>query len=261
MKLGHLLYEKGDDHVALITINRPKELNALSHQTVDELEETIGMAARDTDVRVVIVTGAGEKAFVSGADIAELAEKTPTTGAEMAGRGQRVLRRLEKMGKPSIAAIGGYALGGGLELAMACTIRIASENAKLGLPEVGLGVIPGYAGTQRLPRIVGRGVAMDMIITGRPLSAEEALRVGLVSEVVARDELLNAARKKASRILRNSPAAIRAAMQSVDYGLDNGFEAGCKLESSLFGLLYATEDMREGVGAFLEKRRPEFKGK
>ena len=179
----------------------------------------------------------------------------------MSEKGQAVFRRLETMGKPSIAAINGYALGGGLELAMACSIRIASETAKLALPEVSLGVIPGYAGTQRLSRIVGRGVAMDLILTGRPIGSDEALRVGLVSAVVASADLMTAARKTASRIMRNGPLAVRSAMQALDYGLDNGFEAGCKLEASLFGLLCATDDMREGVSAFLEKRKADFKGK
>ncbi len=261
MELGHLLYEKGDDGIATVTINRADVLNALSARTIDELDHVFADAGKDTAVRVLIVTGAGEKSFVSGADIAEIAERTPTTGAALSERGQAVFRHLETMGKPSVAAIGGYALGAGLELAMACTMRIASENAKLGLPEVGLGVIPGYAGTQRLARIVGRGLAMDMILTGRPIGSDEALRIGLVSRVVPQSELAAAACKIANRILRNGPLAVRSAMQAVDYGLDNGFEAGCKLEASLFGLLCATDDMREGLAAFLEKRKADFKGK
>ncbi len=261
MKLEHLLYEKDDEGIATVTINRAGVLNSLSARTIDELDHVFEDAEHEANVRTLIITGAGEKSFVSGADISEIAEHTPTTGAAMSEKGQRVFRRLETMGKPSIAAINGYALGGGLELAMACSIRIASETAKLALPEVGLGVIPGYAGTQRLSRIVGRGVAMDLILTGRPIGSDEALRVGLVSAVVANVDLMAAARKTASRIMRNGPLAVRSAMQALDYGLDNGFEAGCRLEASLFGLLCATDDMREGVSAFLEKRKADFKGK
>ncbi len=261
MAYERLILERGDDGVAVLTVNRPDALNALDAGTMNELERAIEEVAADDAVRVLIVTGAGEKAFVSGADIGEIAQQTPTTGARLSARGQRIFRRLETMGKPSIAAVNGYALGGGLELAMACSLRVAADTAKLGLPEVTLGVIPGYAGTQRLPRIVGRGVATEMILTGRALSAEEALRVGLVSQVVPRDELLAAARKLASRILRNGPLAIRAALQAIDAAFDVDFEAGCRLESSLFGLLCDTADMREGVGAFLEKRRARFEGK
>jgi enoyl-CoA hydratase len=260
MSYEHLLYEI-EDRIATITINRAEVLNSLSAMTIRELDDAFTVAAADDSVRVVIMTGAGEKSFVSGADIAEIAEHTPTSAVKMSERGQRAFRRLETMGKPSIAAINGYALGGGLELAMSCSIRVAAETAKLGLPEVGLGVIPGYGGTQRLPRIVGRGIANDMILTGRPVGADEALRLGLVSQVVAPEDLMKTARKMASRIMRNGPLAIRAAMQSIDHGFDNKFEDGCKLEASLFGLLCATEDMREGVGAFLGKRKAEFKGK
>jgi enoyl-CoA hydratase len=256
----HILYQASEG-VATITINRADVLNALSASTVRELDAAFAAVADDAGVRVVIVTGAGEKAFVSGADISELATLDPVAGRKTAEFGQSTLRRLETMGKPSIAAINGYALGGGCELAMACTIRIAAENAKLGLPEVTLGVIPGYAGTQRLPRIVGRGTAMDLILTGRAIDAQEALRVGLVSQVVPLSDLMEAARKTALRIMRNGPLAVRAAMQSVDHGLDVGFEHGCRMEASLFGLLCATGDMREGLKAFLEKRKPDFKGR
>jgi len=261
MNLEHLIYDTDGDGIATVTVNREEVLNSLSDRTIEELAAVFAEAAGNDAVRALILTGAGSKAFVSGADISEIAEKTPTTATVMSQKGQAVFRRLETMGKPSVAAINGYALGGGLELAMACSIRIAAEHAKLGLPEVSLGVIPGYAGTQRLARIVGRGVATDMIITGRPLGAEEALRVGLVSSVVASEDLMAAARKTVTRILRNGPLAIRSALEALDYGLDNGFEAGCKLEASLFGLLCATEDTREGLSAFLEKRKAEFKGK
>jgi enoyl-CoA hydratase len=260
MDLKHLLYQVSDG-VATITINRAAVLNALSAETVHELDHVFAAAAVDDAARVLVITGAGEKAFVSGADIAELSKLDPPAGARTAQFGQSVFRRLETMGKPSIAAVNGYALGGGCELAMACSIRIASENAKLGLPEVTLGVIPGYAGTQRLPRIVGRGTALDLILTGRAVDAQEALRLGLVSQVVPQADLMETARKTALRILRNGPLAVRAAMESVDHGLDVGFEQGCRMEAALFGLLCATGDMREGLNAFLEKRKADFKGK
>lgn len=260
LDLEHILYQVADG-IATVTVNRAPMLNALSVQTVRELDHALAAAEADEQVRVLIVTGAGEKAFVSGADISELAGLDPSSGTRTAEFGQRVFRRLETMGKPSIAAINGYALGGGCELAMACTIRVASDNAKIGLPEVTLGVIPGYAGTQRLPRIVGRGAAMDLILTGRAVDANEALRLGLVSQVVPLAELGDAARKTALRIQRNGPLAVRAAMQAVDHGLDVGFEHGCRMEATLFGLLCATGDMREGLKAFLEKRKAEFKGR
>jgi enoyl-CoA hydratase len=260
VELKQVLYQVADG-VATVTINRAEVLNALSAPTMRELDQAFAAAEADDAVRVLIITGAGEKSFVSGADIAELSTLDPVGGARTAEFGQRVFRRLETMGKPSIAAVNGYALGGGCELAMACTIRIASESAKIGLPEVTLGVIPGYAGTQRLPRIVGRGVAMDLILSGRAIDAAEALRIGLVSQVVPAADLMETARKTALRILRNGPLAIRAAMQSVDHGLDVGFEQGCRMEAKLFGLLCATDDTREGLKAFLEKRKPDFKGK
>ncbi len=260
MNLEHILYEVSDG-VATVTINRASVLNALSAKTVRELDQALAAAEADDAVRVLIVTGAGERSFVSGADIAELAELDPTAGTRTSEFGQAIFRRLETMGKPSIAAINGYALGGGCELAMACTIRIASENAKIGLPEVTLGVIPGYGGTQRLPRIVGRGTAMDLILTGRAVDAAEALRIGLVSQVVPLADLMETARKTALRILRNGPLAVRAAMRSVDHGLDVGVEHGMRMEAALFGLLCATDDMREGLKAFLEKRKADFKAR
>jgi enoyl-CoA hydratase len=230
VELKHILYQVADG-IATVTVNRAGVLNALSASTVRELDEALAAAGADANVRVLILTGAGEKAFVSGADIAELASLDPVAGRRTAEFGQGVFRRLETMGKPSIAAINGYALGGGCELAMACTIRIAAESAKIGLPEVTLGVIPGYAGTQRLPRIVGRGTAMDLILTGRAVDAQEALRIGLVSQVVPLADLMETARKTALRILRNGPLAVRAAMQAVDHGLDVSFEHGCRMEA------------------------------
>ena len=260
MDFEHLLYEKSDG-IATITINREKVLNALSFATVAEMDAAFAQAGRDNDVRVLIITGAGSKSFVAGADISEISGCDAQGGYDMAIRGQSTLRRLETMGKPSIAAVNGFALGGGCELAMACTIRIAAENAKFGQPEVNLGVIPGYAGTQRLSRIVGRGIATDLILTGRVIDAQEALRIGLVSQVVAREALMEAAGKTASSILQKGPVAIRAAMDSIDHGFNAGFEDGCRLEASLFGVVCGTEDMKEGTKAFLEKRKPEFKGK
>lgn len=260
MDFENLKYEKSD-HVATVTINREKVLNALSIQTVAEMDAAFAEAEKDDDVRVIIVTGAGEKSFVAGADISEINSRTAQTGYEMAVRGQRTLRRLETMGKPSIAAVNGFALGGGCELAMACTIRIAAENAKFGQPEVNLGVIPGYAGTQRLPRIVGPGTAADLILTGRTVDAQEALRIGLVSQVVPQAELLETAHKTASQILKKGPVAVRAAMESIDRGFNMAFDDACRLEATLFGLVCGTEDMKEGTAAFLEKRKPEFTGK
>ena len=260
MELEHVKYEK-EGQIAIITVNREKVLNALSYQTVGELDRAFAEAARDDDVSVLIVTGAGEKSFVAGADIAEINTKDSQTGEAMALRGQKTLRRLETMGKPSIAAINGFALGGGCELAMACTIRIAAENARFGQPEVNLGVIPGFGGTQRLPRIVGPGIATDLILTGRAIDAEGALRIGLVSQVVPQAELMDRARKIASTILKKGPVAIRASMEAIDQGMNMGFDDACRLEASLFGLVCSTEDMKEGTAAFLEKRKPDFKGR
>jgi len=255
----HIKMEKGGG-IATLTVDRPDALNALSAEVIGELEHAFADVAGDDEVGVLIITGAG-KAFIAGADISELHKLNPTTGRATIERGQRVLRFLERMGKPSIAAINGFALGGGCELAMACTIRIASEKAKLGQPEVNLGVIPGYAGTQRLTRIVGKGVALDLILTGRMVDAAEALRIGLVTQVVAPDELMAVARTTAETLLAKGPLAMRAAMEVIDRGYDLPFDDACLLEASAFGLLCATEDMKEGLGAFLEKRNPNFKGK
>jgi enoyl-CoA hydratase len=256
----HLLYEKTDG-IATITVNREKVLNALSLATVSELDAAFARVEQDDEVKVLIVTGAGSKSFVAGADISEISGCDARGGYDMAVRGQAAFRRLETMGKPSIAAVNGFALGGGCELAMACTIRIAAETAKFGQPEVNLGVIPGYAGTQRLSRIVGKGMATDLILTGRIIDAEEALRIGLVSQVVAPDALMDAVGKTASLLLKKAPVALKAAMDSIDHGFNAGFEDGCRLEASLFGDVCGTEDMKEGTSAFLEKRKPEFKGK
>ena len=260
MDFEHLIYET-QDRVATITINREKVLNALNFETVSELDAAFAAAETDDDVRVLIITGAGEKSFAAGADISEIHASDALGGEAMALRGQRMLRRLETMGKPSIAAVNGFALGGGCELSMACTIRIAADNAKFGQPEVNLGVIPGYAGTQRLTRIVGRGIATDLIITGRAIDAQEAFRIGLVSQVVPQAELMDKVRKTASLILQKGPVSIRAAMEAINRGFDMNFDDACKLEASLFGIICATEDMKEGTSAFMEKRKPKFEGR
>jgi enoyl-CoA hydratase len=246
------------DAVSVLTVNRPDVLNALNRDTIAEIEDAVAGFAADTGRRALIVTGAGEKSFVSGADIRELAALDPR-GAEEASRfGQRVFRAIERLDKPAIAAVNGYAFGGGCELALACHLRIASENAVLGLPEVGLGIIPGYGGTQRLPRLVGRGRALELILSGRRVKADEAERIGLVNRVVPREALLDEAVALAQAILKNGPLALAAALEAVDVGLDLGLDAGLRIESGHFGLLAASADTREGLAAFLEKRPPRF---
>jgi enoyl-CoA hydratase len=256
----HVCIEKKDG-IAYITLSRPKVLNALNDALVTELGEVFTDVAGDDSVAVSILTGEGEKAFAAGADISEIAQKDALTGLAMAEKGQGALRILETMRKPSIAAVNGFALGGGCEIAMACTIRIASEKAKFGQPEVNLGIIPGYAGTQRLPRLVGKGVAMDLILTGRIIDAAEALRIGLVSKVVSPESLMDEAVALAKTIAGKGPLAIRAAMEAINQGVDLDFDDACRLEANMFGLLCATDDMKEGTAAFLEKRKAEFKGK
>ena len=260
MAFDNLLIER-DDATAIVTINRPRVLNALNTQTLDELRRAILELKQDEGVRVVILTGAGEKSFVAGADINELAVQTPAGGREHALAGQHVLDLIENMGKPVIAAINGYALGGGCELAMACTLRLAADSAKLGQPEIALGLIPGYAGTQRLPRLVGRGQAMEMILTGAPIAADEALRIGLVNRVVPAAELMTEARKLAAQLAKNAPIAMRYIINAVNKGVEIPFAEACQYEATLFGLVASTGDMREGTSAFLEKRKPEFKGR
>jgi len=250
-----------DGAVATITINRPKVLNALNTQTLDELRRAILDLAHDASVRVVILTGSGEKSFVAGADINEIALQTPTSGRTHAMTGQHVFDLIETMGKPVIAAINGYALGGGCELAMACTMRIAADSAKLGQPEINLGIIPGYAGTQRLSRLVGRGAALEMLLTGDQISAADAYRLGLVNRVVTGANLMGEARKVAQALAAKAPIALRFIIDAVNNGLQMSFREAENHEATLFGLVATTEDMREGTRAFLEKRKPEFKGK
>lgn len=260
MTFDNLLLER-DGAVAIVTINRPKVLNALNTQTMDELRHAVLDLKSDASVRVLILTGAGEKAFVAGADINELAVQTPTSGREHALAGQHVLDLIENMGKPVIAAINGFALGGGCELAMACTLRLAADTARLGQPEIALGLIPGYAGTQRLPRIVGKGKAMEMILTGTPITAEEAYRIGLVNRVVAAAELMTEARALAGQLAKSAPIAMRYIINAVNKGIEIPFAEACQYEATLFGLVASTEDMREGTAAFLAKRKAEFKGR
>ena len=249
---------KGNLHI--ITIDRPKVLNALNAQTVDEISRAFEAVRDDASVRFVILTGAGEKAFVAGADITELARTTPITGKETSERGQRALRAIERFPKPVIAAVNGFALGGGCELALACHIRIASEKAQLGLPEVTLGIIPGYGGTQRMARLLGKGKALELILTGDRIGAAEAERIGLVNKVVPPEELMNAAEEMGRRIASRGPLAVRAAIEAVMSGSDMAFDDGQFLEATLFGLLASSEDMKEGMGAFLEKRTADFEG-
>lgn len=260
MAFDNVLLDR-DGAVAVVTINRPKVLNALNAQTLDELRRAMLDLGHDASVRAVVVTGAGDRAFVAGADINELAVQTPTSGREHALTGQHVFDLVENLGKPVIAAINGYALGGGCELAMACTIRIAADGAKLGQPEIGLGLIPGYAGTQRLSRLVGKGRAMEMILGGAPISAAEADRIGLVNRVVPAAELMTEARKLAHQLAKGAPIAMRYIMSAINKGLEMPFAEGCVLEATLFGLVASTDDMREGTAAFLEKRKAEFKGR
>jgi enoyl-CoA hydratase len=247
--------------VATLTINRPDKLNALNAETLNELEHAFDHCAKSESVRALVLTGAGEKAFVAGADIKELAVMTPLTAKELAYRGQQVLARVEHMGKVTIAMVNGFALGGGLELALACNLRTAATTARLGLPEVGLGIIPGYGGTQRLSRVAGPAVAREWILTGEQFSAEEAHRVGVVNRVFPPAELRAGTMKLVESILSRGPVAVRFAIEAINRGSNIPQREGEILECDLFGLAASTEDMHEGMAAFLEKRKPNFKGK
>jgi enoyl-CoA hydratase len=247
--------------VATITFNRPKVRNALNAETLDALRRAMLDLKEDDGVRAVIVTGTGDKAFVAGADINELAVQTPTSARAFALAGQHVFDIVEHLGKPVIAAINGYALGGGCELAMACTLRLAADTATIGQPEINLGIIPGYAGSQRLARLVGKGKAMELLLTGAPISAGEAHRIGLVNRVVAASELMNEARTLADQLAANAPLATRYIIDVVNRGLEMPFAEAAEYEATLFGLVSASDDMREGTRAFLEKRKPAFKGR
>jgi len=260
MTYENILLEK-KNWIAYVTINRPKVLNALNSATIEELRSVFHEVKSDDSVRVVILTGAGEKAFVAGADINELATQDAVSGKKYALRGQNVFNLIENLGKPVIACINGFALGGGCELALACTMRLASENAKLGQPEVKLGILPGYGGSQRLPRLVGKGVAMQHILTGEMITAQEALRIGLVNEVTAATDLIPRAEAIAAKIIANGPLAVQYAMEAVNKGVEMTLAEGLFLEATLFGVCCATEDKKEGTAAFLEKRAAKFEGK
>jgi enoyl-CoA hydratase len=260
MAYQNLLLDR-DGAVAVVTINRPDKRNALNATTLDELRRAILELKHDSSVRAVILTGAGDKAFVAGADINELAVQTPVSGREHARTGQHVLDLLEHMGKPVIAAINGVALGGGCELAMACTLRIAADTAKLGQPEINLGLIPGYGGSQRLSRLVGKGRALEILLTGDALTADEAYRIGLVNRVFAAADLMTEARKLAGALAAKAPVAARYIIDAVNQGLEMPLSQAEVHEATLFGLVSTTEDMHEGTRAFLEKRKAEFKGR
>jgi enoyl-CoA hydratase len=247
------------DRIATITVNRPDKLNALNDAVMDELRTAIAEARRRRDIGAVLLTGAG-RAFVAGADIAELADQRAVEGKARAERGQRVFRRFETSPKPTLAAVNGFALGGGCELAMACHMRIASEAAKFGQPEVRLGIVPGYGGSQRLPRIVGKGRALQLLLTGEMIDAAEAYRIGLVNRVVPAAELIPAARALLTTILAQGPLAVAHCIEAVDRGLDMGLDDAIALEASYFGMLSATRDKEEGMRAFLEKRPATFTG-
>jgi len=255
-----LILRKGEG-IGWITVNRPEKLNALNVATIGELQAAFREFEADPEVKAIILTGTGEKAFIAGADIGEFSGLSAETGAHFARRGQDMTRTIENCGKPVIAAINGYALGGGTEIALACHIRLASENAKLGQPEVKLGIIPGYGGTQRLPRLVGKGKAMELIFTGRMVEAREALEIGLVNKVVPPAGLLAEAEALAREIIKNAPLAISYAVRSINQGLDKSLDEGLELEAEIFGQSCGTEDAREGSRAFMEKRKPNFRGR
>ncbi len=260
MEYKNIKLEK-EDGVAVVTIDRPKVLNALNDETVAELDHCFTAIAADSSVLCVILTGGGEKSFVAGADIGELAICDVVAGRAKCDRGQSLLFKIESLPQPVIAAVNGFALGGGCEMAMACDIRLASEKAKIGQPEVSLGIIPGYGGTQRLARLVGRGKAKQMILTGDHIGAEEAHRIGLVDEVYPQEELLPKAKEIAKKIASKGPLAIKAAKEAVNLGLDVDLASGCEHEAVLFAAICASEDKTEGTNAFLEKRKAEFRGR
>ena len=255
-----ILYEK-KGAIAYVTLNRPKVLNALNKQAIADLRSAFEDAKDDAAVRGVILTGAGDKAFIAGADIGEMSADTPVQTAEKTRQGQAVMDLIENLGKPVIAAINGFALGGGCEAALASTIRLAAETAKFGLPEVKLGIMPGYGGTQRLPRLVGKGVALQLILSGAMIGAQEAYRTGLINEVVPNGELIGRAEAILNQIGANAPQSVRLALEAVNKGMETSLSEGLLLESSFVAICASTEDRKEGTSAFLEKRVPQFKGR
>lgn len=260
LSLETVLYEK-KGAIAYVTLNRPKVLNALNRRAVADLKAAFEDARDDTSVRGIIFTGAGDKSFIAGADINEVVTDTPVQAEEKARFGQGVMDLIENLGKPVIAAVNGFALGGGCESALACTIRLAAENATFGLPEVKLGIMPGYGGTQRLPRLVGKGVALQLILTGSMISAQEAYRIGLVNEVVPSADLISRAEAILNQIGANAPQSVKFALEAVNKGLETSLTEGLLLESSLVAICTSTEDKKEGTSAFLEKRVPQFQGR
>jgi len=258
---GTILLAREDDGIAIITVNRPDKLNALNAETVRNLDTVLREVNDDDSVRAIVLTGSGEKAFVAGADIAELSKMGPIDGVRVSRAGQETFRFMERMPKPVIAAVNGFALGGGLELALACHIRVASSKARFGLPEVKLGIIPGYGGTIRLPRLVGRGRATELMLTGDMIDAAEALRIGLVNRIEEPEALMEAARTMARKMIANGPIAIACALEALDRGMSTTIDDALMLESNLFGLLASTADMKEGMTAFLEKRKADFRNR
>ncbi len=256
-----LLLTHDADGVRTIYVNRPDKLNALNAATLDALDSAFANAASDDGVRVVVLTGSGPKAFVAGADISEMNGLTPVQGRDFSLRGTRMMRRVEKMPKPVIAMINGYAFGGGLELAMCCHLRVAADTAKVGQPEINLGLIPGFGGTQRLLRLCGRAATLELCLTGAPISAERALQLGVVNRVVPAAELEAETMKLATQLANAAPLALRGMLDCVNIGGECGIEEGLEYESAQFGLVFSTDDMREGTSAFLEKRKPAFTGR
>lgn len=246
---------------AIITVNRPEVLNALNWKTMNELQDALVKVKDDSRLGGVIITGSGEKAFVAGADITELATKDPVGAKEFSAASQEILHFIEHFPKPVVAAINGFCLGGGCELAMACHLRVASENARFGQPEVNLGIMPGNGGTQRLPRLVGKGRALELILTGNMIDAQEAYRIGLVNKVSALNDLISTAEEILNTIYTKGPVAVKLCLEAVNHGIELTLDEGIQLESNLFGLCFSTEDMKEGTQAFIEKRKPDFKGK
>ena len=260
MEFTNLLFENKDG-VAIITLNRPKALNALNQATLEELNQIADRIAQDTSVKVVIITGSGEKAFVGGADITQMQPMTAIESRYFSKFGQGVFNKIENLPQPVIAAINGYALGGGCELAMACDVRFASDKAKFGQPEVTLGITPGFAGTQRLARLVGKGRAKELLYTGEIINADEAYRIGLVNKVVPAEELMSVVKALAEKILSRAPIAVQLCKAAVNEGLDTDLETGTAYEAEVFALCFATADQKEGMGAFVEKRKAQFIGK
>lgn len=260
METKYILYEKSEG-IATITINRPEALNALNKDVIQEVLNALKDAENDENIRVVVITGAGEKSFCAGADISQMKGMTPLKARELSDMGYRLCHTIEFLGKPVIAAINGYALGGGLEMAMACDLRIASDKAKMGQTEVNIGLIPGWGGTQRLPRLVGKTLAKEMVYTGKMIDAQTALQIGLINKVVPSDQFMTNVKEYAKEIASKPPIALKIAKALIDKGMDGSLEAGLALEREGFGIVASTEDLQEGVNAFFEKRKPVFKGR